>query len=71
MAKRNPIDVLVEDFKADDLGTFMDAYVEGKHIRVALWNEGLQQWVPTDEGLALVDPPARRSAAKPAAQPEE
>jgi hypothetical protein len=55
---------LVSEYGAQDLGTYMDARVEEKVIRVAVWNESLKSYQPTPEGLELLNTPTLKERAK-------
>jgi hypothetical protein len=51
---KTQVERLVSEFGAQDLGTYMDARVEDKVYRVAVWNEGLKSYQPTEDGLMLL-----------------
>lgn len=55
---KTQVERLKSEYGAEDLGTYMDARVEEKVIRVAVWNEGLKSYQPTDEGIALLNTPS-------------
>jgi hypothetical protein len=62
---KTQVERLKSEYGAEDMGTYMDARVEGKPIRVAVWNEGLKSYQPTEEGVALLATP---KAEKPKAE---
>jgi hypothetical protein len=69
---KTQVEKLKSDYGAEDMGTYMDARVDGKAIRVAVWNQGLQSYQPTEEGVALLTTPSPKEKAakdKAAAKP--
>lgn len=65
---KTQVEKLKSDYGAEDMGTYMDARVDGKAIRVAVWNQGLQSYQPTEEGVALLATPSLKEKERAAAK---
>jgi len=57
MANSPMIERFLNEYKAQDMSTFMEVMVAGKRIRVATYDDGNQMWVPTQDGKDLLNPP--------------
>lgn len=47
---------LFDEFKAENMSTFMQVHTGGSYVRVANWIEGSNVWSITPEGTALLSP---------------